>query len=146
MLTKFLFLKSIYCLLSFPVQWCILILFHQRCKSWWRQPRKGPKMDLRKPKLRWRKDVPSSKPNHSLKVRKNTPFWNNCLSTCWNKIYRSLFREEVIVFWRWGVGTLYWGGLFQCWASVQSSTRWSHAATGTMFLHLLHLHDSCNLP
>lgn len=50
------------------------------------------------------------------------------------KIRCSLFREEVILFWRRGVWTLYWGGLFQCWASFLSSTRWSHATTGTVFL------------
>lgn len=59
----------------------------------------------------------------------------------------SLFREEVILFWRWGVWTLYWGGLFQRWARFLSSTRWSHTATGTMFPSLLlHLHDSCFSP
>lgn len=44
-------------------------LCRQRCKSWWRQPRKGPKMDLRKPKLQWRKDVLSSRPSRSIMVR-----------------------------------------------------------------------------
>lgn len=49
----------------------------------------------------------------------------------------SLFREEVILLWRRGVWTLYWGGLLQCRASFLSSTRWSHAATGTTFPSLL---------
>lgn len=46
----------------------------------------------------------------------------------------SLFREEDILFWRGGVWALHRGGLFQCWASFLSSTRWSHAATGTALL------------
>lgn len=45
-----------------------------------------------------------------------------------------IFREEVILFWRWGVWAFYWGGLFQCRASFLSSTRWSHTTTGIVFL------------
>lgn len=111
-------------------------------------------MDLRKPKLQWRKAVPSSRLNHSVKVSKNTllvEFFTCCFKgvffvfknvikiSCW------LFREEVVLFWRGGVRTLYWGGLFQRWASFLSSPRWSHAAAGTMFPS--HLSDfSGNLP
>lgn len=43
----------------------------------------------------------------------------------------NLFREEVSLFWGWGVRTVYWGGLFQCWASTVPSTRGSFTATGT---------------
>lgn len=50
--------------------------------------------------------------------------------------YFWLFRAKIILFWRRGVWALYWGGLFQCWASFLSSTRWPHAATGTVFLPL----------
>lgn len=148
MSTKFLNLSVLFEILfraSFCGEWNILILCCQRCKSWWKQPRKGPKMDLRKPKLQWRKAVPSSRLNPSVKVWKNTLSWINICppftffkikSEVWIKSC-SLFREEVLLLWRRGVWTLYWGGLLQRRASFLSSTRRSHAATGTTFPSLL---------
>lgn len=46
-------------------------------------------------------------------------------------MWTSSFREEVGLFWGWGIWTLHWGGLFQCWASAVSSTRGSLTTAGT---------------
>lgn len=104
-------------------------------------------MDLRKPKLQWRKAVPSSRLNPSVKVWETLleiticpPFAIQAFFFIKNEVWIkscSFFREEVILFWRWGVWTLYWGGLLQRRACFLSSTRWSHAATGTTFPSLL---------